>query len=86
MSDLLERISRLETKVAAIERRLETMSGSGGVATIVQDKEYDRVLHEMKVIEDTYAGHQSWSQSDTTRFRILRLRRDELRKQLGIKV
>lgn len=53
---------------------------------IILDKEYDRVLEEMRAIKRTYADHQTWNTRDVDRWRELVVRKQELKKQLGIKV
>lgn len=58
----------------------------GGVDRIILDKEYDRILEEMRAIKRTYADHQTWNTRDVDRWRELVARKQELKKQLGIKV
>lgn len=53
---------------------------------IILDKEYDRVLEEMRAIKRTYADHQTWRTSDVDRWRELLERKKQLREKLGIKV
>ena len=55
-----------------------------GAAIVVLGKELERVIEQMRVIKATYGDHQTWSSDDVTKFKQLRSRRDELRKQLGV--
>lgn len=81
IAEIIETVHALEARVAALEHR-----SPSGSAMIVHDKEHDRVIEEMKTIQRTYAAHQSWNAADRARFSVLRARRNELRKLLGIKV
>ena len=77
----------VEARLAALEKRMEALEkrASNSSQHIVLDKELDRVLHEMSLIKDTYASHQSWSRKDRDLFADLKKRRDEIRTLLGIK-
>lgn len=55
------------------------------IQLIVFDKEHDRILERMKLINRSYADHQTWSKKDIQDFKELKARRDELRKLMGIK-
>lgn len=79
-----QRIIRLEKRVDALERRLAQGNPLGGASMIVMDKEHDRVMHAMGVIEDTYSAHQNWRVEDKKRYRELKARRNELRKALNV--
>lgn len=79
LPDVIDHLLRLENRVTTLEHR----TGAGTI--IVHDKEHDRVLSEMDTIRHTYASHQAWSAKDRQRFGVLRERRNELRKVLGIK-
>lgn len=80
LQQIIEAVTKLADRVSAIEDRIRS-----GVSLVSLDKEHDRVMHEMKVIRETYGDHQSWSDDDKRRFRELKKRRSELRDILGIK-
>lgn len=84
MSDLNNRLRAIEARLDKLELNSQAARVMGSANAIILDKEHDRVMHEMGVIEDTYSGHQAWREEDRARFRELRKRRDEIRKQLGI--
>lgn len=85
MKDILELIRGLERRITQLEERAAVRRDNNSAHLVIMDKEHDRVLHEMHVIEDTYAGHQAWSSADKVRYKQLRVRRDQLRTELGIK-
>lgn len=78
-------IDELNRRVSAIEKTLSELHGSGNVAMMIRDREYERVLKRMDIIANTYGDHQTWRRADKDEYVILRKRRDELRKVLGIK-
>lgn len=83
--DLLLRVKSLEERVALLEKATKT-NNSGPVDMMIRDKEYDRVCEEMRLIRSTYGDHQTWIPGDAERYRVLRSRRNELRKILGVTV
>lgn len=75
-----KRLGDLETFLTSLPKT------RGSVEMMIRDREYERVISEMKQISHTYGDHQSWTPEDRERYRALKQRRDELRKILGIKV
>lgn len=57
-----------------------------GIRAVLLGKELDRVLDKMRSIRSTYGDHQTWREVDVKEFKQLRARRDELKKELGIKM
>lgn len=57
-----------------------------GANTVILGKELERVIERMKTIKGTYGDHQTWDQGDVDEFNRLRIRRNELRKTLGVQV
>lgn len=81
---LNQRFTAIESRLARIEERLK--SGSNSIKLMVFDKEHDRVLDKLRSLNNTYAAHQAWSESDRQeRMRLIK-RRNELRRVLGIQL
>lgn len=80
ITKISEAVIELSKRVADIETRL-----ASSVSLVALDKEHDRVIERMKSISATYSQHQSWSESDRTKYQELKTRRDELKRILGIK-
>jgi hypothetical protein len=57
-----------------------------GAETVMRHEEFKRVEQKMKSIKDSYAEHQSWSDSDRWRWGQLKARKLELMKMLGMQV
>lgn len=53
---------------------------------MVRQKELDSAEKQIRSIKDSYSDNMSWSKSDVDRFKLLRARRDELKKILGVMV
>ena len=60
--------------------------GPNGADTMLKSKEYDRVVERMKLISDGYAQHQTWDETDKSEWYKLKVRRNELRQELGIMI
>ena len=52
---------------------------------IVLQSELQRVIQKMQSIQQTYAGHQTWRESDAKHFNELKKRKLEIQEKLGIK-
>jgi hypothetical protein len=66
------------------KRRQETVSPN--VQMVMWQKELERVEGRMKAIKASYGDHQSWDERDRKLFPVLRTRRDELLKALGMMI
>lgn len=53
---------------------------------MVRQKELDSAIAQMTAIKNSYSEHQSWDKKDRDKWQALRVRRDELKQILGIKV
>lgn len=80
---ILCRLNGIDRRLDALEKEIKP---NGTQNVIVLDKEHDRVLKEIDLIEGSYAGHQTMSQADRDRLKVLRARRNEIRAILGIKM
>lgn len=64
-------------------------AGNGRLAPtemMVRQKELESAERQIKSIKDSYTDNMAWSKGDVDRFKVLRNRRDELKKILGIMV
>jgi uncharacterized protein YdaU (DUF1376 family) len=63
--------------------------GGAGASTtdkIIHQKEYDRLLEQMRLIRTGYGDHQSWTDEDKAKWKILLTRKAELKAILGITI
>lgn len=50
----------------------------------IKQKEYDRICDRLKLLNGTYAGHQTWAERDLAEKKRLLAKREQLRTELGI--
>jgi hypothetical protein len=64
--------------------KLRWIESHNEAQTMVMEKEYERVMARLKAIPEIYDGHREWSKAHRDEFQRLKVRRDELRRKLGI--
>lgn len=75
---------RWQQRQTRAKSEFETPSAS--VNTIKWQNELGRVESKMKSIRNSYSEHQSWDMADRNLFSVLKKRRDELLKNLGMAI
>lgn len=73
-------------KIRYEERRAISNGSVRPIEKVIMEKEYERVLTRMKTLEGQYSAHQTWDERDKFEYHKLTLRRDELRKKLGVMI
>lgn len=83
-ANLRQEIDDLQKRVATLEK----VSGNGISAAyrISLDHEYDRLIEELKSLNNSYDSHQSWSKADLERKKKLKARMKVVRDLLGVMV
>lgn len=68
------------------EERRDVSAVSPTTQAILHQKELDEVLSQMRSIRYSYCDHQDWRPEDKTRWLLLKSRKYDLKKLLGMQV
>ena len=80
-------LNRAMDRVAPIAGAQSPSSASvTPVERVQMNTELERCIDQMRVIKATYGDHQTWTQQDIAKYKMLRTRRDELKAKLGVVV
>lgn len=84
--DLISKRQNQTAAARAARHSTETVTTpvTSNAELVIHDREYQRVLEQIRQIENTYSGHQTWASRDKEDHRKLVIRRNELRKLLKI--
>ena len=66
--------------------RQEEATKPNGAQTVLLGQEFQRCITRMATLRQNYGDHQTWCADDKAEFLKLKVRRDELKTILGIKV